>query len=104
MNQQYDLKYIPIDQFAPNSWNPQKQDEAEFNRLIEEMKENGCIVPLQVVPVDDGTYRIIGGEHRWRAGQQAEDVEDRTGRARDLETEAAHRVEQGAVISSEGRV
>lgn len=71
MSQKHDLKYIPIEQFAPNPWNPQKMDEATFNRLVDEIKENGCIAPLQAVLHEDGAYRIIGGEHRWRASQQA---------------------------------
>lgn len=61
------LKFIPIDLLVPNPWNPQKMDESQFERLTEEIKENGCLVPLQVVPHEDDTYRIIGGEHRWRA-------------------------------------
>lgn len=61
------LKFIPIDQLVPNPWNPQKMPEAAFERLCEEIKENGCLVPLQVVLLEDGTYRIIGGEHRWKA-------------------------------------
>lgn len=66
-----DLKHIAIDKLVPNGWNPQTQDEATFNRLVDEIKENGCLVPVQVVPLTDGTFRIIGGEHRWRASQQA---------------------------------
>lgn len=71
MTQKPDLKYVSIDQLVPNHWNPQAMDEATFNRLVDEVKENGCIVPLQVVPAEDGKYRIIGGEHRWKASQQA---------------------------------
>lgn len=71
MSTKPELKHIPIDQLVPNGWNPQTMDEAQFNRLVDDIKENGCIVPLQVVPYEDGTYRIIGGEHRWKACQQA---------------------------------
>lgn len=63
----HELKYLPLDQIVPNPWNPQKMDEATFQKLVEEMQANGCIAPLQVVPFTDGSYRIIGGEHRWRA-------------------------------------
>jgi hypothetical protein len=66
-----DLKYLPIDKLIPNGWNPQTQDEATFNRLVDEVKENGCLVPVQVVALTDGNFRIIGGEHRWKACQQA---------------------------------
>jgi len=39
---------------------------------MQEMQEQGCTVPLQVVPLPDGKYRIIGGEHRWKAAMEAE--------------------------------
>lgn len=71
MSAKADLKYLPIDKLVPNGWNPQTQDEGTFNRLVDEIKENGCLVPVQVVPLVDGTFRIIGGEHRWKASQQA---------------------------------
>lgn len=66
-----DLKYIRVDKCVPNSWNAQTMDDITFDRLVEEIREGGCLVPLQVVPLKDGTYRIIGGEHRWRASMKA---------------------------------
>ena len=75
MSTKPELKHVPIDQLVPNGWNPQTMDEPQFNRLVDEIKENGCIVPLQVVPQEDGNYRIIGGEHRWKASAQAGLVE-----------------------------
>jgi hypothetical protein len=64
-----ELKYIPIDLIVPNAWNPQGQDEATFQRLVDEIRDVGFLDPLEVVPIDDGTYRIIGGEHRWQAAK-----------------------------------
>jgi len=40
-----------------------------FNRLVDEISEVGFIAPIQVVPLDSGRYRIIGGEHRWKAAK-----------------------------------
>lgn len=68
---QHELKFLPVDQIVPNSWNVQTQDEATFNRLVEEIKEHGCIAPIQVVSRPDGTYLILGGEHRWKASVTA---------------------------------
>lgn len=68
---QHELKYLSIDDVVPNPWNPQHMDEAMFARLVEEIKENGCTAAIQVVPLADGSFRIIGGEHRWRACQEA---------------------------------
>jgi len=64
-----DLRHIPIDLIHPNAWNPQAQDEITFQRLVDEIRDVGFIDPLEVVPMDDGTYRIIGGEHRWQAAK-----------------------------------
>lgn len=64
-----DLRYIPIDLVQPNSWNAQAQDELTFQRLCDEIRDVGFIDPLEVVPLKDGTYRIIGGEHRWQAAK-----------------------------------
>jgi ParB/RepB/Spo0J family partition protein len=65
----YELKYLPVEKLVANSWNPQEMKEPELARLIEEFRDIGCIVPLSVKPMPDGTYRIIGGEHRWKAAQ-----------------------------------
>lgn len=64
-----DLRYIATDLICPNAWNPQGQDEITFQRLVDEIREVGFLDPLEVVPLDDGTYRIIGGEHRWQAAK-----------------------------------
>ena len=65
--QGYELKTVPINDLEPNGWNCQEQDAATFNRLREEVRKNGCIDPMEVIPLDNGKYRIIGGEHRWKA-------------------------------------
>ena len=66
---EYEIKSIPIGKIVPNSWNPQSMPEEEFARLCDEIASVGFTAPIQVVPLNDGTYRILGGEHRWRAAQ-----------------------------------
>lgn len=75
MTAKYDLKTVSVESLEPNSWNAQTQDPATFNRLREEIRKYGCIDPIEVIPLDSGKYRIIGGEHRWRACL-AEDVKE----------------------------
>jgi ParB/RepB/Spo0J family partition protein len=70
-NRTLDLRYVPIDLIHPNAWNPQTQDELTFQRLVDEIRDVGFVDPLEVVPLEDGTYRIIGGEHRWQAAKAA---------------------------------
>ena len=76
----HQLKYLPVDLLVPNHWNVQEQDEVIFNRLVDEIKEGGgaegvtsetFIDTITVLAMDDGRYRIIGGEHRWMAAKAA---------------------------------
>lgn len=64
-----DFKWIPIDLIIPNSWNPNAQNDVTFQLLQDEIAEVGLIDPIEVVPVDEGNYLILGGEHRWRAAK-----------------------------------
>lgn len=64
-----ELRFLPIDLVIPNATNVNVEDDSTFNRLQDEISDVGMIVPIQVVPIEDGTYRIIGGEHRWRAAK-----------------------------------
>ena len=66
------LQEIPVDDLRPNPWNPNEMDDETFNRLAEELNPEtgtGFIDPIQVVPMDDGSFQIIGGEHRWRVAK-----------------------------------
>jgi ParB-like chromosome segregation protein Spo0J len=56
---------VPIDLIEANDWNPNEMKDETFNRLVEELEENGIIDPIQIVPAEGGKFRIIGGEHRW---------------------------------------
>jgi len=63
------IEYIPeldIGRVFPNSWNPNKMSDKAFNKLSKEIDESGFLEPIQVVPKSDGTYMILGGEHRYR--------------------------------------
>ena len=63
------MKEIPISQVFPNSFNPNVMDEKEFNLLVQNVQDFGMAVPITVVEKGDGTYMIIGGEHRWKAAR-----------------------------------
>jgi uncharacterized ParB-like nuclease family protein len=62
-----EVRMIPISLLVESSWNPQKMTDKEFNALVENLREVGLIDPLQVVPLKDGRYRVIGGNHRLQA-------------------------------------
>jgi len=65
-----EAQWIEVDKLVANAWNPNTQTDAEFERLKEEIKAVGFIDFPQVVPMADGTYRIIGGEHRAQAAKE----------------------------------
>ena len=60
---------IPVEEIEENSWNPNEMNAEEFELLVQEIREVGFIDPVQVVPMVDGGYRLLGGAHRWRAAK-----------------------------------
>ena len=56
----------------PNPDQPRKAfDKEGLETLAASIKENGLIQPLVVRPIEDGRYRLIAGERRWRACRMA---------------------------------
>lgn len=60
---------IDYDLLVESPWNPNEMADIEFNRLCEELNENGFIDPIQVVPLEDGKFQILGGHHRCKAAK-----------------------------------
>lgn len=81
---------VRIDHVGKNAWNPFEETDETFNLLVEEIESEGYDEPILVVPIEgkgsskierseeDDTagwlvetgsqrYRIINGEHRWKA-------------------------------------
>jgi hypothetical protein len=61
------IERIPMSQIEENPWNPNVMSDQKFNQLTQDIEEKGFIDPIQVVPMPDGKYRIIGGAHRYNA-------------------------------------
>lgn len=62
---------VDIDKIVPNENQPRKYfDESSLNELAESINSHGLIQPL-VVNSEDGNYKIITGERRWRAAKIA---------------------------------
>jgi hypothetical protein len=62
---QVKVEYVPIDSLLPNPWNPNVQDAATFEMLVQSILDDGFDTPI-LVRADNV---IIDGEHRWRAAQ-----------------------------------
>lgn len=62
---------VPIDKVRPNHFQPRQSfPRGEIEELAKTIKEVGILQPITVRP-ENGTYRIIAGERRWRASQFA---------------------------------
>lgn len=58
------IEYLDINLLKPNSWNPNRQDEHDFELLCKSIEEDGFTQPIIVHKT---TNIIVDGEHRWRA-------------------------------------
>lgn len=67
--QRLEIVYVAIDAIKPNGYNPNRQDDREFQMLRESMAEDGFTQPIVVCR---STNEIVDGEHRWRAARAAE--------------------------------
>ena len=65
-----EIRILPIDSLEPDPANPNEMKDEDFELLGESMDEDGLVDVLQAAPVDDGKYRIVGGEHRWRQAKR----------------------------------
>jgi ParB family chromosome partitioning protein len=68
-----DERYIEMDieRLKPNPHQPRKSfDDESINDLARSIKESGVLQPIIAVQ-DEGYYKIIVGERRWRASQKA---------------------------------
>lgn len=64
---QLQIQYVSTESIAPNDYNPNRQDDHDFELLMRSMKEDGFTQPIIV---HAKTKQIVDGEHRWRAAQQ----------------------------------
>lgn len=61
-----------VNEIEPDRNQPRRDFDAEaLNELAESIKQHGVISPLVVTRQDNGRYRIIAGERRWRASKLA---------------------------------
>ena len=68
------LSIVPIDYLSAGSWQVRKHfDKNELRSLSLSIKSNGIFQPIVVVSDkgENGKYKIVAGERRWRAAQLA---------------------------------
>lgn len=69
MSKELSMEHVAISSVEPNPWNPNKQNERQYQAEIESIVQNGFIAPI-LVRKNDTKYQIIDGEHRWKALKQ----------------------------------
>ena len=66
-----ELKEIKIDEIVRDEEQPRREfDEGAIEALAASIKEHGVLQPI-VVTREDGKYKIVAGERRWRASKMA---------------------------------
>jgi ParB family chromosome partitioning protein len=66
-----ELKQIPIEDIIRDEDQPRKEFTTEsLEELASSIKEHGVLNPI-IVTKDDGKYKIVAGERRWRASKLA---------------------------------
>jgi ParB family chromosome partitioning protein len=66
------LEDVPVGSILPNPHQPRVHfDEESLADLSASIREIGLLQPVLVHPLEDGTFRLIAGERRWRAARRA---------------------------------
>jgi len=67
------LATLPVADITPHPDQPRRHfDETALEELASSIAQRGVIQPVIVTPSDDGKYRLVAGERRWRAAQRAQ--------------------------------
>ncbi len=67
-----DIQNIKTSLIEPNKNQPRNVfDDEKIESLASSIKEHGVISPIIVTPIENGMYRIVAGERRWRAAKKA---------------------------------
>ena len=66
-----DISTIRMSLIEPNKTQPRRHfDEEKIAVLAESIKEHGLVQPIIITPSENGMYKIVAGERRWRAAKK----------------------------------
>ena len=67
------LAMLAVSDIQPDPAQPRRHfDEGALEELAASIAQRGVIQPVIVRPLDNGGYRLVAGERRWRAAQKAQ--------------------------------
>ena len=61
------VEYVACGELKPNTYNPNRQADHDFELLCKSMMEDGFTQPIVAIA---GSNEIVDGEHRWRAAMK----------------------------------
>ncbi len=63
---------LALDLIEPNENQPRKHfDPESLKELADSIQKHGVLQPIVVSPIENGKYRLVAGERRWRAARLA---------------------------------
>lgn len=66
------IRNVKMSLIEPNKKQPRRSfDEEKIEALAQSIKEHGLIQPIILTPSENGMYKIVAGERRWRAAKKA---------------------------------
>lgn len=66
------IRNVKMSLIEPNKKQPRRSfDEDKIEALAQSIKEHGLIQPIILTPSENGMYKIVAGERRWRAAKKA---------------------------------
>lgn len=67
-----DITNIKMSLIEPNKKQPRRHfDDEKISALSKSITEHGLIQPIIITPSENGMYKIVAGERRWRAAKKA---------------------------------
>lgn len=62
-----DIRTIPLDLIDPDEQNPNEMPPELYDGMVRDIRESGYAQPILVRPLPGGRFKMVDGEHRWRA-------------------------------------
>lgn len=75
----YNVQRVPLEKIQSNAYNPNAVAPPEMKLLYQSIKEDGYTMPIVCYKLDDGTFEIVDGFHRYQIMKKHRDIYDREG-------------------------
>lgn len=75
----YNVRRVPVEKLHANSYNPNHVSKPEMDLLYKSILEDGYTMPIVCYELEDGTFEIVDGFHRYTTMKNHKDIYDREG-------------------------